>query len=42
MIIMGGATVVTALGGAVAGAMVPFTVGLMSSSVVYGRWYQRA
>jgi hypothetical protein len=39
---MGGATVVTVLGGAIAGATVPFTVGLMSSSVVYGRWYARA
>jgi len=42
VIIMGGATVVTVLGGALAGAMVPFTVGLMSSSIVYGRWYARA
>jgi uncharacterized membrane protein YphA (DoxX/SURF4 family) len=42
VIIMGGATVVTVLGGAIAGALVPFTVGVMSSSVVYGRWYERA
>jgi hypothetical protein len=29
------------MGGAVAGALVPLTVGLLSSSVVYGRGFAR-
>jgi uncharacterized membrane protein YphA (DoxX/SURF4 family) len=37
MIIMTGATVITALGGSVAPAMVPLTVGLLAAAVVYGR-----
>src|SRR5512138_1736429 len=41
VVIMGGATIITAMGGAVAGALVPLTVGLLSSSVVYGRGFAR-
>lgn len=37
VIIMTGATAITALGGAVAPALFPFTVGLLSASVAYGR-----
>jgi hypothetical protein len=39
VIIMIGATVITALGGAVAPALFPLTVGLLASSVAYGRWH---
>jgi hypothetical protein len=38
VIIMTGATVITAVWMAVAPALVPLTVGLLSVSVVYGRW----
>ena len=38
VIIMTGATVITALGGNSATALVPFVVGLFSASVAYGRW----
>jgi DoxX-like family len=38
VIIMTGATAITALGGAVAPALVPFVVGLLSGLVAYGRW----
>jgi len=37
VIIMIGATVITALGGAVAPALFPLTVGLLAGSVAYGR-----
>jgi DoxX-like protein len=37
VIIMMGATVITAMGGAVAPALVPLAVGLLSAFVVYGR-----
>ncbi len=37
-IIMSGATVVTAGGGLVAPALVPFSVGLSAAFVAYGRW----
>ena len=37
VIIMTGATVITVLGGAVAPALIPLTVGLLSASVAYGR-----
>lgn len=36
-IIMVGATVVTAMGGSVAPALVPFIVGVLAASVAYGR-----
>jgi hypothetical protein len=36
VIIMAGATAITAVG-SVAGAMVPFTIGLLAASVAYGR-----
>jgi hypothetical protein len=39
VIIMTGATVITVLGGDVAPALVPLTVGLSSGSVAYGRWH---
>ena len=39
-IIMVGATVITAMGGAFAPALVPLTVGLLSAWVVYGRRIQ--
>ena len=39
VIIMIGATAITALGGAVAPALFPLTVGLLASSVAYGRWH---
>ena len=39
VMIMIGATVITALGGAVAPALFPLTVGLLASSVAYGRWH---
>jgi hypothetical protein len=38
VIIMTGATVITAMGGAVAAALVPLIVGLLAASVAYGRW----
>jgi uncharacterized membrane protein YphA (DoxX/SURF4 family) len=37
VIIMIGATVITAMGGAVAPAVVPFIVGVLAASVAYGR-----
>ena len=37
VIIMGGATVITAIGGPAAGAVVPFVVGLLAATVAYGR-----
>ena len=37
VVIMAGATVITALGGQIAPALVPLTVGLLASSVAYGR-----
>jgi len=37
VIIMIGATVITAMGGAIAPAVVPFIVGVMAASVAYGR-----
>ena len=38
VVIMSGATVVTALGGGVAGAAVPLVVGALAASVACGRW----
>ena len=38
VIIMIGATVVTAMGGPLAPALVPFIVGVLAASVAYGRW----
>ena len=38
VIIMMGATVVTGIGGPVAAAAIPLTVGLLAASVAYGRW----
>ncbi len=38
LIIMIGATVVTLAGGAVASALIPLVVGLLSAFVAYGRW----
>ncbi len=38
VIIMIGATVVTLAGGAVAPALIPLVVGLLSAFVAYGRW----
>jgi hypothetical protein len=38
VIIMIGATVITSLGGQVGAALVPFAVGLLSATVVFGRW----
>ena len=38
VIIMIGATVVTVAGGAVALALIPLVVGLLSAFVAYGRW----
>ena len=37
LIIMVGATVITAMGGALAPAVVPFVVGVLAASVAYGR-----
>jgi len=37
MIIMIGATVITAMGGTIAAAVVPFIVGVLAASVAYGR-----
>jgi hypothetical protein len=37
VIIMIGATVITAMGGSVAPAVVPFVVGVLAASVAYGR-----
>jgi hypothetical protein len=34
---MPGATVITAMGGAIAPALVPFAVGILAASVAYGR-----
>ena len=39
VVIMVGATVITAMGGQIAPALVPLTVGLLASSVAYGRRY---
>jgi uncharacterized membrane protein YphA (DoxX/SURF4 family) len=38
VIIMTGATVITLAGGAVAPALIPLAVGLLSAFVAYGRW----
>jgi len=38
VIIMVGATVITGLAGAGAGAAIPLTVAVLSASVAYGRW----
>jgi len=38
VIIMIGATVVTAIGGAIAPALFPLAVGLLSGFIAYGRW----
>ncbi len=38
VVIMVGATAITVVGGAVAGAAVPFVVGLLAATVAYGRW----
>ena len=38
VLIMVGATAITMMGGASAGALVPFAVGLLATTVVYGRW----
>jgi hypothetical protein len=37
---MAGATVITAMGGAVAPALFPLIVGLLLASVGYGRWQE--
>ncbi|HZM63216.1 MAG TPA: DoxX family protein, partial [Vicinamibacterales bacterium] len=42
VVIMAGATVITAMGGQIAPALVPLTVGLLASSVAYGRRRGRA
>ena len=39
VVIMSGATVITAIGGPAATAPVPFAVGLLAASVAYGRWF---
>jgi hypothetical protein len=41
VIIMAGATVVTAMGGAIAPAVVPLVVGALAASVAYGRTTSR-
>jgi uncharacterized membrane protein YphA (DoxX/SURF4 family) len=38
VVIMAGATVITAMGGQTAPALVPLTVGLLASSIAYGRY----
>ena len=38
VIIMAGATVITAFGGSVGQALVPFVVGLLLAWIAYGRW----
>jgi hypothetical protein len=38
VIIMTGATLITAAGGDVGLALIPFTVGLLSAFVAYNRW----
>jgi len=38
VIVMTGATAITVLGGDVALALIPLTVGLLAGSVAYGRW----
>ena len=38
VVIMVGATVITMMGGAVAGATVPFAVGVLAGTVAYSRW----
>src|SRR5438045_3182887 len=38
VIIMAGATVVTAMGGEIAPAVIPLIVGLLATFVAYGRW----
>ena len=40
VIIMTGATVITAIGGAVAPALFPLIVGLLLASIGYGRWQE--
>ena len=42
VVIMAGATVITAMGGQIAPVLVPLTAGLLASSVVYGRRYADA
>ena len=42
VVIMAGATVITAMGGQIAPALVPLTIGLLASSVAYGRRRGRA
>jgi len=42
VVIMAGATVIIAMGGQIAPALVPLTVGLLASSVAYGRRRGRA
>ena len=37
VVIMAGATVITAMGGQIAPALIPLAVGLLASSVAYGR-----
>jgi hypothetical protein len=39
VIIMIGATVITVIGGDVATALIPLTVGLLAAFVAYGRWH---
>ena len=41
-IIMAGATVITAMGGALTPAIVPFVAGVLAASVAYGRSPRRA
>jgi hypothetical protein len=38
VIIMAGATAITAIGGALAPAVVPFVIGLLAAATAYGRW----
>ena len=42
VIIMAGATVITAMGGPIATAFIPLFVGLLAASVAYGRGYAYA
>ena len=39
VVVMAGATVITAMGGSVAGAAVPLVVGLLAATVAFGRWH---
>jgi len=38
VLVMVGATAITMMGGASAGALVPFAVGLLAATVAHGRW----